>query len=91
MVGPAVRERVARRKSSLRAWCDVLFQVIGMYENSASVARVMVMMATAPLKAVADNVRADELASADRWLERCMQCRTRCKTRIGKHEGPKCD
>jgi hypothetical protein len=31
-----------------------------MYENSASVARIMIMVATAPPSAVADHVKADE-------------------------------
>jgi hypothetical protein len=39
---------------------DVLFQVVGMYENSARVARIMMMVATAPPSAVADHVKADE-------------------------------
>jgi hypothetical protein len=37
-----------------------LFQVVRMYENSARVARIMMMAATAPPSAGADHVKADE-------------------------------
>jgi len=55
-----VRARVTRRKSNRRVRWDVLFQVVGMYENSARVARIMMIVAIAPPSAVADHVIADE-------------------------------
>jgi hypothetical protein len=57
--GQAARTRVTRRKSNRRGRRDVLFQVVGMYEKSASVAKIM-MVATAALSDVADHVKADE-------------------------------
>jgi hypothetical protein len=60
MVGPAVRANVTIRKRRRRERWDVLFQVVGMYENSMSVAKIMMRVATAPPRAVADHVIAAE-------------------------------
>jgi hypothetical protein len=59
-VGPPVTARTMSRKINRVVKCEALFQVVGMYENSASVARIMMSVATAPPSAVADQVIADD-------------------------------
>ena len=55
-IGPAVRLRVTHRTGRRLVGWDALFHVVGVYENSASVARIMITVDTAPPSAVADHV-----------------------------------
>jgi hypothetical protein len=55
-----VTARTTKRKSSRVVRCEALFQVVGMYENSKMVARIMRIVDTAPPSAVADQVMAGE-------------------------------
>ena len=50
-----VRPGVTHRKSSRRVRCSELFYVEGVYENSASVAKIMITEDTAPPSAIADH------------------------------------
>jgi hypothetical protein len=54
-----MRARVMRKSNQRVRW-DVLFQVVGMYENFARVVRIMMTVATAPPSAVADHVKANK-------------------------------
>ena len=47
--------RMINRKINRLVRCEVLFQVVGMYENSARVAAIMINEATAPPNAVIEN------------------------------------
>lgn len=57
VLGLVVRVRVTMRKVT-NGW-DALFQVVRMYENSASVARIL-MIVELHSSAVADHVKADK-------------------------------
>jgi hypothetical protein len=63
-----VRARVTRIKSNRRERWDVSFQFVGMYKNSARVARIVMTVPTAPPSAVADHVKADEWPCFGRYM-----------------------
>ena len=51
-----MRARITRRKIKRVVRWEALFQVVGMYENSAIVASNMMIVDTAPPRATADQV-----------------------------------
>lgn len=55
-VGPPVRASITSRKINRVVRWEALFQVVGMNENSASVAAIIIDVATAPPNATADQV-----------------------------------
>lgn len=61
-----MRARITSKKMSLVVRCEALFQVVGIYENSAMVAKIMIPVATAPPRAVADQVIGAEGAGLSR-------------------------
>ena len=54
-IEPALRPRVTHKKRGRLVKCDALFHVVGMYEISARVAKIMITEDTAPPSAVADH------------------------------------
>jgi hypothetical protein len=52
---------VINKNSKRRERWEVLFQVVGIYENSARVAAIIMIVATAPPSAVTDHDNAGEL------------------------------
>jgi hypothetical protein len=59
-VGPPVSARMTRRNMNRVVRWEALFHVVGIYMNSASVAKSMINVATAPPRAVADQVIAGD-------------------------------
>jgi hypothetical protein len=49
-----------------------LFRVVGMYENSANAARIIMTVATAPPSAAADHVKAEEWYRIDWYMAKAL-------------------